>query len=149
MLGKNAFHIAAKVRFTDSRWNPQDSTLNHAAYRVALFFRRQNLRLHFCTPVIIQHRKRFFTHLPKQLRRQRQLIVGKVGVLYVGNLPDVGAHHNSTPGQNLLGHRPGKDQRRREPSGKMAAASVVVTAAVPDKSSVIRMARTGQVLGFS
>ena len=54
-------------------------------------------------------------------------------------MQDMRADGDAAPLQYLRGHCAGKDQRRRQAAGKMAAAAEIVISAVTDFAAVIGM----------
>ena len=118
VLGEDALHVLPVVRRPQAGGQTGDGTADAPAYRVQL------------APGL-QH---------------RLLILLRRGVRDARHVGDAGGHLDSLLLQQLLGHRPCKDQRRSEPAGEMASAPVVVAPLITHIAGVVPVSWAGQVL---
>ena len=145
-MAQPAFH-GIEIGFSQADRQAHCHAFNGAPYGIPVLLGSSDLGGHGLPYRRIQHRQDLSGKGPEGFRIFSQRIEPSV--------PDPGKRRHMGPdkhalfGQQLLGHCPGKHQRRRQPSGKAAPAPVVVATVEFHISCIIPMARPHDFLHFA
>ena len=137
--GKAAFDTV-KNRRSDARRHAIHGSLHHASHRISVQTGRFDNGAHAFLRSIVDDRKILLPRRKKLLRRQLCCVEGCIFLVF--HRFQMRADIDSPLLQILYAQSAGKDQRRRQPRGKVAAAPYIIMAAISEISRIIRMSRS-------